>query len=170
MDNQEAVEIKVYQGESRTASENTLLGKFLLEDIPKAPAGEPQIVVSFDHDVDGIVHVTARDKNTGNERGITVSASLDRLTEAEREEARIKSEEMWETPSNKGEIRALIKRAKRIAKEVKDKRVSKELVDLVSRLQDDIKRDQTGEMKSLEEKLLDLMYELLDPTLSRRGK
>ena len=163
-DNQKAVEIKVCQGESPTASENTLLGKFLLEDIPKAPAGEPQIVVTFDYDVDGIVHATARDKKTGNERSITVSASPDRLTEAEKEEARIKSEEMWQAPSKKEELDILIQRAKRMAKEIKDKPVSKELLDLLSHLQDAIKKGKTGEMKRLEEKLLDLMYELSDTT------
>jgi len=164
VDNQEAVEIKVYQGESSTASKNTLLGKFLLEDIPKAPAGEPQIVVTFDYDVDGIVHVTARDKDTGNQRGITVSASPDRLTEAEKEEARIKSEEMWQAPSNKEEVRALMKRAKRMAKEIKDRRASKGLLDLLSQLKDAIKKGRTEEMKRLEDKLLDLMYELSDTT------
>ncbi len=164
VDNQEAVEIKVYQGESSTASKNTLLGKFLLEDIPKAPAGEPQIVVTFDYNVDGIVHVTAKDKKAGNERSITVSASPERLTETEKEKARIKSEEMWETHPQKEEVGILIKRAKRVAEEIKDKRASRELSDLASQLQDAIKRGQTEEMKRLEEKLLDLMYELADTT------
>ncbi len=164
VDNQEAVEIKVYQGESRTASENKLLGKFLLGDIPKAPAGEPKVVVTFDYDVNGIVHVTARDKNTGNERSITLSASPDRLTEAEKEKARIKSEEMWKRPFPKEEVEALVKRAKRMAKKLKDKRTSKELSELASKLEGTIREGKTEEMRRLEERLLDLMYKLSDTT------
>ena len=66
-DNQEAVEIEVYQGERPTASDNTLLGKFML-DVPPAPANVPQIVVTFDYDVNGIVHVSASDRKTGKYR------------------------------------------------------------------------------------------------------
>ncbi len=74
-DNQGAVKIHVLQGESDRATENELLGEFILSGIPKAKRGEPEIEVSFDIDSDGIVSVSARDKATGTEQSITVTAS-----------------------------------------------------------------------------------------------
>lgn len=73
-DNQPAVTIKVFQGERQIASGNKLLGEFNLEGIPPAPRGVPQIEVSFDIDANGILHVTAKDKNTGKENKITIKA------------------------------------------------------------------------------------------------
>ncbi|MEV6653158.1 molecular chaperone DnaK [Streptomyces sp. NPDC051219] len=72
-DNQEAVDIVILQGERELASENRVLGRFQLKDIRPAPRGEPQIEVTFDVDANGILHVTARDKDTGAEQGITIS-------------------------------------------------------------------------------------------------
>ena len=71
--NQPSVEIHVLQGEREMARYNKTLGRFDLVDIPPAPAGVPQIEVSFDIDVNGIVHVTAKDKATGNEQSITIT-------------------------------------------------------------------------------------------------
>lgn len=71
-DNQPAVTIKVYQGERELAQDNKLLGQFDLKDIPPAPRGVPQIEVTFDIDANGIVHVTAKDKNTGKEQKIEI--------------------------------------------------------------------------------------------------
>lgn len=71
--NQPSVEIHVLQGEREMARYNKTLGRFDLVDIPPAPAGMPQIEVSFDIDVNGIVHVTAKDKATGNEQSITIT-------------------------------------------------------------------------------------------------
>ncbi|GIV97302.1 MAG: chaperone protein DnaK [Herpetosiphonaceae bacterium] len=74
-DNQSSVEIKVLQGERAEARHNKLLGIFTLEGIPPAPRAVPQIEVTFDIDANGIVNVSARDKATGNEQRITISAS-----------------------------------------------------------------------------------------------
>jgi len=72
-DGQRTVEIKVYQGEREIAAYNRLLGTFQLEGIPAAPRGVPKIAVTFEIDVNGIVHVSARDTSTGNEQRITIS-------------------------------------------------------------------------------------------------
>src|SRR5882757_1188271 len=69
-DNQPAVDIVVLQGERELASDNRVLGRFKLENIRPAPRGEPQIEVTFDIDANGILHVTARDKDTAAEQGI----------------------------------------------------------------------------------------------------
>ncbi|MFQ3194093.1 MAG: molecular chaperone DnaK [Colwellia sp.] len=74
-DNQAAVTVHVVQGERKQASANKSLGQFNLEGIDAAPRGTPQIEVTFDIDADGILHVTAKDKNTGKEQKITIKAS-----------------------------------------------------------------------------------------------
>ena len=77
-DDQDTVEIVVLQGESTKASENTLLGKFTLSGIPKAPRMQPKIDVAFRLDADGILHVSARDQATGEERKISVKDFIDK--------------------------------------------------------------------------------------------
>ncbi len=74
-DNQQAVTIKVYQGEREMAADNKLLGNFDLQGIPPAPRGVPQIEVTFDIDANGIVSVQAKDKATGKEQQIRIQAS-----------------------------------------------------------------------------------------------
>jgi len=74
-DNQSAVTIHVLQGERKKANDNKSLGRFDLTDIRPAPRGMPQIEVSFDLDANGILHVSAKDKNTGKEQSIQIKAS-----------------------------------------------------------------------------------------------
>ncbi|MBO1924149.1 molecular chaperone DnaK [Thiomicrorhabdus sp. 6S3-12] len=74
-DNQSAVTIHVLQGEREMASGNKSLGQFNLDEIPAAPRGMPQIEVTFDIDANGILNVSAKDKNTGKEQHITIQAS-----------------------------------------------------------------------------------------------
>ena len=74
-DNQQAVTIKVFQGEREMAADNKLLGNFDLTGIPPAPRGVPQIEVTFDIDANGIVSVQAKDKATGKEQQIRIQAS-----------------------------------------------------------------------------------------------
>ncbi len=74
-DNQPSVEIHVLQGERPMASENKSLGRFILDGIPPAPRGVPQVEVAFDIDANGILNVSARDKATNKEQKITITAS-----------------------------------------------------------------------------------------------
>lgn len=74
-DNQSQVEIHVLQGEREMASFNRTLGRFNLTGIPSAPSGTPQIEVTFDIDANGIVHVSAKDRGTGNEQKIEIKSS-----------------------------------------------------------------------------------------------
>ena len=74
-DNQNAVTIRVFQGERELAADNKLLGQFDLVGIPPAPRGVPQVEVAFDIDANGIVNVSARDKGTGKEQQIRIQAS-----------------------------------------------------------------------------------------------
>ncbi len=81
-DNQTAVDIHVLQGERTQATDNMSLGHFRLDGIPAAPRGMPQVEVTFDIDANGILNVTAKDKATGKEQKVTITASTN-LNEAE---------------------------------------------------------------------------------------
>src|SRR5581483_5032049 len=74
-DNQQAVDIVVLQGERERAADNRVLGRFRLEGIRPAPRGVPQVEVTFDIDANGILNVSARDRDTGAEQRITISQS-----------------------------------------------------------------------------------------------
>jgi molecular chaperone DnaK len=74
-DNQSAVDVVVLQGERERAADNRVLGRFRLENIRSAPRGEPQVEVTYDIDANGIVNVTARDRDTGAQQSITISES-----------------------------------------------------------------------------------------------
>lgn len=74
-DNQPSVEIHILQGERPMAAQNRTIGRFMLDGIPPAPRGVPQIEVSFDIDANGILHVSAKDKATGKEQKIRIEAS-----------------------------------------------------------------------------------------------
>lgn len=100
-DFQTAVDIKVYQGERPMAMDNILLGQFRLEGIPPAPRGVPQIEVTFDIDANGILSVSARDRATGKEARITITAS---------------------TNLSKEEVERLLKEAERYAEEDRRRR------------------------------------------------
>ncbi|MEA3285837.1 MAG: molecular chaperone DnaK [Candidatus Marinimicrobia bacterium] len=84
-DNQTQVEIHVLQGERQMAADNKTLGRFVLDGIPPAPRGMPQVEVTFDIDANGIMHVSAKDKASGKEQSIRIEASSG-LTDAEKEE------------------------------------------------------------------------------------
>ncbi len=74
-DNQPGVGIRVFQGERKMCSDNKILGEFMLDGIPPAPRGVPQIEVTFDIDANGIVHVSAKDKSSGKEQRIQIQSS-----------------------------------------------------------------------------------------------
>jgi len=90
-DNQTKVEVHVLQGEGTMAHENTSLGKFMLTDVAPAPKGVPQIEVTFEIDVNGIVQVTALDQATGRQQNITVRAASG-LTQSEVDKARTEAD------------------------------------------------------------------------------
>jgi len=102
-DNQTQVEIHVLQGERPMAADNKSLGKFILDGIPPAPRGVPQIEVTFDINANGILEVTAQDKATGRSQNITITASSG-LSEEEVEEMRQAAERHAEEDRQRREL------------------------------------------------------------------
>jgi len=143
-DNQPAVEIHVLQGERPMATDNITLGTFHLTGIPPAPRGVPQIEVTFDIDENGILNVTAKDKGTGKQTGITITAS---------------------TKMSDEDIKAKISEAERYAEEDKAK---KELVSLKNQAESMIYQTEKI-MKEHEDKVGDLKGDIEQKVLALKG-
>ena len=143
MNFQPAVDVRVFQGERRFTKDNKLLGNFRLSGIKRAPAGVPQIEVTFDIDVNGIVNVSAKDLGTGNEQSITITSSSN-LSEEEIQKAIWKARafenedgEKFSLTDEKRKAEGLVKRAEALLIEHKDdwdKSKKKEIKDEISRL------------------------------------
>ena len=126
-DNQSQVEVHVLQGERGMATDNKSLGRFVLDGIPSAPRGVPQIEVTFNIDANGILNVTAKDKGTGKEQSITIqgSGNLDKTevekmakdAEAHAEEDKLKKEAI----ENKNNLDNAIYQADKMKSDNKDK-------------------------------------------------
>jgi len=156
-DNQNAVTIRVFQGEREMAGDNKMLGQFNLEEIPPAPRGMPQIEVTFDIDANGIVNVSAKDKGTGREQKITIQASGG-LSDADIEqmvrdaeanaEADKKRRELVEA---KNQAESLIHSTEKSLEEYKDKvdPTTVEAIELaIVALKDTLEGEDAGKIKS----------------------
>ncbi len=162
---QEAVEVKVYQGEEPTASHNTLLGEFLMDGVKKTARGQPEIVVNFDYDMNGIVSVSAQDKQTKKEQKITVTATPDRFTEDQKAEAveRVGDVEVvWDAipPNSHEEAVILLERAVEIAAALDDDEEKMSLQESITALETALNEQNEESIDELQEELLDLLYEL----------
>ncbi|MCF6314882.1 MAG: molecular chaperone DnaK [Marinosulfonomonas sp.] len=156
-DSQNAVTIRVFQGEREMAADNKILGQFNLEDIPPAPRGLPQIEVTFDIDANGIVSVSAKDKGTGKEQVITIQASgglTDDEVEAMVKEAEENAEgdkERKELIEAKNQAESLIHSTEKAMEEHKDKvdPTTIEAIELaIVALNDQLETEDAGKIKS----------------------
>ncbi|MUV61347.1 molecular chaperone DnaK [Halobacterium sp. CBA1126] len=172
-DNQTSVQIRVFQGEREIAEENELLGDFHLTGIPPAPAGTPEIEVTFEIDADGIVNVEAEDKGSGNAESITIEGGVglsDEEIEEMQEEAEQHAEEdeqRRERIEARNEAETAIQRANNLLEE------NEEMVD------EDLEADVNEEIENLQELLdedevdpdeLEDATESLSKTLQEIGK
>jgi molecular chaperone DnaK len=156
-DNQNAVTLRVFQGEREMAADNKMLGQFNLEDIPPAPRGMPQIEVTFDIDANGIVEVGAKDKGTGKEQKITIQASgglSDEDIEAMVKDAEANAEadkERRELVDAKNQAESLIHSTEKSMEEHADKvdPTTIEAIELaIAALKDDLEGDKADKIKS----------------------
>lgn len=142
-DNQTSVEIHVLQGEREFATDNKTLGRFILDGIPPAPRGIPQVEVTFDIDANGILNVSAKDKATGKEQKITITSSSG-LSEEEVEKMRTEAEKHAEEDKAKKELVE--------AKNMADSLIyttEKTLKDAGDKVKDDDKKDIEVKMEEL---------------------
>lgn len=116
-DNQTQVEINVLQGEREMASDNKTLGRFILDGIPPAPRGVPQVEVTFDIDSSGILHVSAKDKTSGKEQKITITNSTN-VSKEEVERMKQEAEKHAEDDKKKKELVETKNRALQVAFEI----------------------------------------------------
>jgi len=169
-DNQSSVDIHVLQGERKMAKDNKTLGRFQLTDIPPAPRGVPQIEVEFDIDKNGIVHVAAKDKGTGNEQKITIK-STSSLSEEEIEEMVKDAEEHAEEDKKRvekietrNEADALVHQTEKTLDEAGDK-VDESIKDKVEAAKDELKEvleNEDAETEDIKEKMEALTDELTE--------
>ncbi|MFX0545195.1 molecular chaperone DnaK [Roseovarius sp. S1116L3] len=156
-DNQNAVTIRVFQGEREMAADNKMLGQFNLENIPPAPRGMPQIEVTFDIDTNGIVSVSAKDKGTNKEHKITIQASGG-LSEEDIEKMVKDAEENAEADKGRRELvearnqaESLIDSTEKSMEEHSDKvdPTTIEAIELaISALKEDLENDDAAKIKS----------------------
>ncbi|PTW01279.1 molecular chaperone DnaK [Halanaerobium saccharolyticum] len=169
-DNQSSVDIHVLQGERKMAKDNKTLGRFQLTDIPPAPRGVPQIEVEFDIDKNGIVHVAAKDKGTGNEQKITIK-STSGLSEEEIDEMVKDAEEHAEEDKKRvekietrNEADALVHQTEKTLDEAGDK-VDDSIKEKVEAAKDELKeilQDEDAEIEAIKEKMEALTDELTE--------
>ena len=168
-DNQTAVDIHIMQGERPMAADNMTLGTFRLDGIPPAPRGMPQIEVTYDIDANGILNVSAKDKATGREQKITITAStnlnksdIERMvSEAKKNEAADRKRKELVEARNTGD--SLAYQAERALRDLGDKvpgddkaRIEKQITEL----REAIKSEDVGHIRNLSEQLQQATYAL----------
>ena len=156
-DNQNAVTIRVFQGEREMAADNKILGAFNLENIPPAPRGMPQIEVTFDIDANGIVAVGALDKGTGKEQKITIQASgglsdddIDKMVKDAEENAEA-DKERRELIEAKNQAESLVHSTEKSIEEHSDKvdPTTVEAIELaIAALKDELETEDAGKIKA----------------------
>lgn len=177
-DGQTSVEIHVLQGEREMAADNITLGRFILDGIPPAPRGVPQIEVTFDIDANGIVNVYAKDKGTGKEQHITIQ-STSNMSKEEIEKA-IKDAEMHaeedrrkrEAADAKNDAENLIFQSEKTLNELGSKvneAEKKPVLDAIAKLRETIKTGDTARIKADTEELKKSFYEISSKMYQQGG-
>ncbi|NTU98419.1 molecular chaperone DnaK [Candidatus Falkowbacteria bacterium] len=161
-DNQPGVEIHVLQGERPMAADNKSLGRFMLDGIPPAPRGVPQVEVKFDIDANGILNVSAKDKATGKEQKITITSSSG-LSKEEIEKMKQEAElHAEEDKKKKEEIEiynqadSLIFSTEKLLKESSDKMKPEDKTELESKLEEIKKAKDAKNTEDLKKKMEEL--------------
>ena len=161
-DNQNSVEIHVLQGERSMAGDNKTLGRFILDGIPPAPRGIPQVEVVFDLDANGILNVSAKDKATNKEQKITITASSGlskEEVEKMRKEAELHADEdkkKKEQVEIKNQADAVVFQMEKLIKESGDKMNPEDIKELQDKTEDLKKIKDTGATEDVKKKMEEL--------------
>lgn len=168
-DNQNSVEIHVLQGERAMSADNRSLGRFILDGIPPAPRGVPQIEVTFDIDANGILNVSAKDKGSGKEQSIRIEGSasvseeeIERMKKEEQEYAS-QDEQKKKLVEAKNQADALVYNGRKTLKEMKDKiseADQKEAEEKISELEKIKQEDNLEELKKKSEEVQQLLQKI----------
>jgi len=179
MDNQTAVTINVVQGEREMASDNKSLGEFNLEGLPPAPAGQPQIEVTFEIDADGILQVSAEEQQSGEEASISID-DTSRLDEDEIEEMKEEAEKHEEEDRKKREFIEAKNRADQMISQAEtqienfEDQVDEEVIDEIEDAIEEVReaRKEAEEIDDLEEakEVIDSAIEDLESKLQEIGQ
>ncbi len=178
-DNQTAVDIHVLQGERPMAGDNMTLGHFRLEGIPPAPRGIPQVEVTFDIDANGILNVVAKDKATGKEEKVTITAStnlnkgeIDRMVQQAREhEAEDRQRRELVEARNNGD--SLAYQTEKTLKELGDKVPDSERQNIeakIGELREAVKGEDVANIKRLSEELQNAFHALSQQLYAQQGQ
>lgn len=155
VDNQKNVEIEVYQGDYKQASQNTNLGTFVLSDLPKAPAGDEKVDVTFAYDINGLLQVTATIASTGKNASITIDPKkTDQLISEQ-------NLEHWQDAPGARRYRRLVQKAEKLLEADEAGYLAFELDRLIKDLKSGLISGQDQEkLEKLRKELNDLVYEL----------
>lgn len=177
-DGQTAVDIHILQGERPMASDNMSLGRFRLEGIPPAPRGVPQIEVTFDIDANGILNVTAKDKATGKEQKITITASTNLSKEEIERKVREARENENEDKRRRESIEArnnadnIAYQTEKTLRELGDKVPANERTTIegkINAVREALKGENVTEIKRLTEELQQAFYALSQQLYAQQG-
>ena len=176
---QTSVEIHVLQGERSMAADNTTLGRFVLDGIPAAPRGVPQIEVTFDIDANGIVNVTATDKGTGKEQHITITSSTN-MSQEDIDKA-VRDAEMFaeedrkqkEAVETRNKADSLVYQTEKTLEEIGDKLPDADKADVNSaleKLKETLKSGSIDDVKADTEALEQAFYKLSEKLYAQQAQ
>jgi molecular chaperone DnaK (HSP70) len=170
MDNQEAVEVRIFQGEDNDALNNIQIGEFMVEGLTQAPQGNP-ILLSLELDLNGILHISAKEKNTGLEKSIVIDNAISRFEEAEMAEAKERIKEIFgesgegavvveqDTDNHLVQARALIEKGERMLENASSED-REDIVNVIETINDAISNKDFAALKEPMEQLSDILYYL----------
>lgn len=171
-DGQEKIEINVYQGEDRDALNNTKIGSFMLEGFGNLPAGSP-MVTTFSLDINGILHVSTREKKSGTEQSLTIDNAISRFQESELAQAKAALQQLMEDDAgtaNEGQenrervkARALLDKARNLLPSLQGDD-QEDAVDLIEVLENALHGGDATQLRQASDELSDLLY-YLEPGL-----